>query len=80
MDVPIETSEQGELAQSHRHAIDTITGLPGNANFEALIVNGEQIPTDPVAAAARYGKSLRPGRTIDHDDEDEVRPDGEEEV
>jgi hypothetical protein len=78
MDVPIETSEQGELAQSHRDAIGTIMGLPDNANVEAIIVNGEQILTDPAAAAARYGQILRPGRAIDG--EDGASPNLEEEA
>jgi hypothetical protein len=78
MDVPIETSEQGELAQSHRHAIDTIMGLPDNENVEELIVNGKRIPVDPIAAGAQYGETLGPGRAVD--DKYDASPNLEEEL
>ncbi len=81
MNIPIETSEQPEWTSSQRQAIDAIMCLPKDANIEALVVNGERIPTDPIDALSRFGETLRPGRTInDDDDEDKARSNDEDDV
>jgi hypothetical protein len=78
-DFPIETREQDARTQSRRHAMEAVMFLPNDKNIEALVVDGERIPIDPVDAAARYGESLRPGRSPDQDDEVKAWSNGEDE-